>query len=135
MRRTGYPEQCALNGARAISGRGSAHTSDKDILCHRCASRQYQMAEVSIPPDVDRVGYDARFFVDTLASVDWQECYNPAHPLTRIEDMQYRLKLMTLMKDYGLIAGTESTEFWAAPALSYAEAVTSYAGLAVHPWG
>src|SRR5208283_2423862 len=65
-------------------------------------------------------------FVDTLASVPLHECYNPAHPVTRTEDMQNRFKLLNLMKDYGLIAGTEYFGSWAVPAAHYGESPMTF---------
>jgi hypothetical protein len=125
MRRTGYPEQCALDpNGKPWPGFG-ARPGAAEVMCHRCSLRQYQMAEVSIPSDVDRVGYDARF-VDTLASVALHECFDPAHPETRTEDMQNRFKLLALMRDYGLIAGTEYFGSWAVPAAHYGESPMTY---------
>jgi hypothetical protein len=58
--------------------------------------------------------------------VPLHECYDPAHPVTRTEDMQYRFKLLALMRDYGLIAGTEYFGSWAVPAAHYGESPMTF---------
>ena len=96
---------------------------------HRCSKCQYEMAQAYIPLDVDRVGYDARL-LDAVCAVSWQECYSPAHPVTREEDMRWRRKQLQVAMDNAQITGTEHIGFWAVPDAVYAEAPTTFVRLA-----
>jgi hypothetical protein len=125
MRRTGYPEQCAVDEKGNIRPGFMGKPGDKEILGHRCSWRQWEMTQAYVPADVDRVGYDARL-IDTTAAVGWQECYSPFHPVTRAEDAQYRIRQLAFVKDYGQITGTEHVADWAVPVIHYAEAPTTF---------
>lgn len=127
FRKVGYPEQLALDekgGIRAgFQGRG--RTPGGSVRGHRCSKCQYEMAQVYIPLDVDRVGYDARL-LDAVCAVNFIECFSPAHPVSREEDMQWRVKQLRVALDYGQLAGTEHMAFWAVPSAIYGEAPTTF---------
>jgi hypothetical protein len=124
-RRMGYPEQCAVDAEGNIRPGFRARPGDTEILGHRCSWRQYELARLLIPYDVDRVGYDSRL-IDTICAVNWNECYHPAHPVTRREDLDWRNKLLGFVTDMGQICGTEHLAYWAVPFCHYAEAPTTF---------
>lgn len=131
MRFTGYPEQLALDEHRRIrSGfQGPARGAGTPVRGHRCSKCQFEMAQVYIPVDVDRTGYDARL-LDAVCAVDWQECYSPAHPVTREEDMRWRRRQLQVATTNAQITGTEHLASWAVPDTVYAEAPTTFVRLA-----
>lgn len=127
MRAIGYPEQLALDEKGAIRAGFQGANAAPGALPrgHRCSKCQYDLAQAYIPLDVDRVGYDARL-LDAVCAVSWQECYNPAHPVTRTEDMLWRRKQLEVAMENGQITGTEHMGFWAVPHAIYAEAPTTF---------
>ena len=125
MRRTGYPEQCAVDAKGNIVAGFMGRPGDTEILGHRCSWRQFEMARIYIPLDIDRAGYDGRL-IDAMGAVDWKECYSPFHPVTRRGDAEYRKKLLSLVRDLGQITGTEHMASWAVPVCHYAEAPTTF---------
>ncbi len=46
-------------------------------------------------------------FVDTLSCVQFYECYDPDHPMRRIEDGPAKVELMKFFKEQGLVLGSE----------------------------
>ncbi len=131
MRFVGYPEQLAVDAQGKIRAGFQGTNADPKALPrgHRCSKCQYEMAQAYIPLDVDRVGYDARL-LDAVCAVSWQECYSPAHPVTREEDMRWRRKQLQVAMDNAQITGTEHIGFWAVPDAVYAEAPTTFVRLA-----
>lgn len=131
MRFTGYPEQLALDehGRIRAGFQGATRTAEAPVRGHRCSKCQFEMAQVYIPVDVDRTGYDARL-LDAVCAVDWQECYSPAHPVTREEDMRWRRRQLQVATTNAQITGTEHLASWAVPDTVYAEAPTTFVRLA-----
>lgn len=128
MRFIGYPEQLVLDEKGAIRpGFQGANRppAGAPIRGNRCAKCQYEMAQAYIPLDVDRAGYDARL-LDAVCAVDWQECHHPAHPVTREEDMRWRVKQLRVAMDNAQVTGTEHLASWAVPHTVYAEAPTTF---------
>jgi hypothetical protein len=131
MRFIGYPEQLAHDekgrirpGFQGGNQRGEPAPGTA-IRGNRCSKCQYEMAQAYIPVDVDRTGYDARL-LDAVCAVNWQECYNPSHPVTREEDMQWRRRQLQVAMDNGQVTGTEHISSWAVPHAVYAEAPTTF---------
>lgn len=131
MRFVGYPEQLVLDENGRIrpgfqgGNRRPSDASGAPIRGNRCSKCQFEMAQIYIPLDVDRAGYDARL-LDAVCAVNWQECYHPAHPVTREEDMQWRRKQLQVAMDNGQVTGTEHIASWAVPHAVYAEAPTTF---------
>jgi hypothetical protein len=127
MRMIGYPEQLAKDPDGAIvpgfGARGAV--SDELIRGHRCSKCQADMALAYIPVDLQRTGYDARL-LDAVCAVEWKECYDPEHPVTREQDMQYRLKQLSIPTRFGQITGTEGLASWAVPTTIYGEGPTTF---------
>lgn len=137
MRFVGYPEQLAHDengevqpGFQGGNQRRNA-ANDTAIRGNRCSKCQYEMAQIYIPLDVDRSGYDARL-LDAVCAVNWQECYNPSHPVTREEDMQWRQKQLQVAMGNKQVTGTEHIASWAVPYAVYAEAPTTFVRFAAY---
>ena len=127
MRTVGYPEQVAVDAEGRLRpgfgggfGRGRGPTNG-----HRCSKCQFEMAKVYIPVDVERSRYHARL-LDAVCAVSWQECYSESHPVTRTEDMRYRIKQLQVATDCGQITGTEHMAAWAVPVAHYGEGPGSF---------
>jgi hypothetical protein len=48
------------------------------------------------------------YFIDTAACVQFYECFDPAHPMSRTQDVQAKLSLMEFFKEQGLVLGSEN---------------------------
>jgi hypothetical protein len=69
--------------------------------------------------------YQARF-LDTTTASPLRECYNPAHPLSRSDDRQFKLaQLELLSKQLHLVTGSETGMDLAVPAVDYFEGMMS----------
>jgi hypothetical protein len=49
----------------------------------------------------------------------WRECYAPAHPATRSDDIGRRRALMEYLQGLGLVFGGEHLQWWGVPAADY----------------
>ncbi len=67
-------------------------------------------------------------FLDTTTASSLRECYNPAHPMTRTEDRQYKMaQLAYLSEEKKLVTGSETGVDMAVPYLEYFEGMMSLA--------
>jgi hypothetical protein len=68
------------------------------------------------------------FFIDTTYAAGLQECFDPAHPLTRADDMKWKQEL----SDYGRhifgVFGSECGREWAIPHSDFFEGLTGVSG-------
>jgi len=70
-----------------------------------CPARQRAFAERNWP-QIQTLGPCAHF-IDTASCVQFYECYDPAHPTTRSEDREAKLRLMNFFKEQGIVLGSE----------------------------
>ena len=69
------------------------------------SQRGLERAKHDIPEDLKTHAYRCRF-IDTTTASPFREDYNPAHPLTRTEDRQYKMKLLEFCsRDEKLVVG------------------------------
>ena len=86
-----------------------------------------ERAKRIIPKDLEQAPYTARF-IDTTAASPWREDYHPEHPLTRTQDIKYRMELLNFVStDLGLITGSENGVDIAVPYTDYFEGMMSIA--------
>ena len=65
-------------------------------------------------------------FIDTATACSWQECYNPAHPMTRSISKEYRVKLLNVMSgEMGLVCGSETGHDAVVPVCDFFEGMLS----------
>lgn len=90
-----------------------------------CSIRGLARAKKQIPEGLKRSPYLARF-IDTTTASPWRECYNPKHPMTRSEDIQFKMKLLGFVSnDLGLVTGSEDGVDVAVPFVDYFEGMMS----------
>jgi hypothetical protein len=82
-----------------------------------CAAHHVDLARKQMPDVVRTLGVQASY-VDCV-NVFWRECYDPAHPATRSEDIHRRLALQRYMQGLGLVFGGEHLQWWGVPAVDY----------------
>ncbi|MEM1515357.1 MAG: glycoside hydrolase [Thermoproteota archaeon] len=85
-----------------------------------CSKTHCKVARERVSQDLALNNYTARFIDVETASQLW-ECYNPNHPTTREEDAQARVELLSLMKTFGLVVGSEEAREWAFTVTDYGE--------------
>jgi hypothetical protein len=65
-------------------------------------------------------------FIDTTTAAPWRECYNPAHPMTRTQSREAKMKLLGLVSDhFKLVCGSETGHDSAVPWCDYFEGMMS----------
>ncbi|MGA1996198.1 MAG: glycoside hydrolase [Bryobacteraceae bacterium] len=89
------------------------------------SQRGLERAKLEIPQDLKTHAYRCRF-IDTTTASPFREDYNPAHPLTRSEDRQYKMKLLEYCsRDEKLVVGTETGIDPSVPYVHYYEGMMS----------
>jgi len=68
------------------------------------------------------------YFIDTTYAVGPQECFDPRHPLTMQEDIQWKIELSDYTADLMGIFGSEDGREWAVPHADVFEGLASVAG-------
>lgn len=92
------------------------------LICSKCG---LERAKKEIPRDLEEKKYSARF-IDTTTASPWRECYNPQHPITRLEDVKYKMALLSFVSDdMGLVTGSENGADCAVPFCDYFEGMMS----------
>ncbi len=92
------------------------------VLCDRQA---VEYAKKRVPEDLKTHGYRSRF-IDTTTASPWRECYDAAHPMTRTESREWKMRLLAYMsKDAGLVTGSETGHDAAVPWVHYFEGMLS----------
>ena len=92
------------------------------MMCDRCAP-EHERRRV----DEERRHYQlAARFIDTTVAAPWQECWNPAHPMTRSDSKYWKMELLRLLGDeYSLVVGSETGIDAAVPHCDYFEGMLS----------
>jgi hypothetical protein len=92
------------------------------IICDR---RALDYARERIPADLATHPYRCRF-IDTTTAAPWHECYSAAHPMTRSESREWKMKLLDYVsRDNRLVTGCETGHDAAVPFLHYFEGMLS----------
>jgi hypothetical protein len=76
-------------------------------------------------------GADA-YFIDTTYAAGLQECFDPAHPLTRWDDMKWKQALSDYARGVFGIFGSEDGREWAIPHSDFFEGLTGVSGHSFH---
>jgi hypothetical protein len=83
-------------------------------------------------PGVKKLSNANSYFIDTTYAAGLQECYDPAHPLTRRDDMKWKQALSDYARqEFGLF-GSECGREWAIPHSDFFEGLTGVSGRAYH---
>jgi hypothetical protein len=82
-------------------------------------------ARARIPVDLADHPYGARF-IDTTTASPWREDYSPAHPMTRSQSREAKMKLLDFVSNcQGLVTGSETGHDAAVPYVHYFEGMMS----------
>jgi hypothetical protein len=85
------------------------------------------VAEARITKELAAKPYTARF-IDTTTASAWREDWSPAHPLTRTQSREWRMRLLDLVSNgHGLVTGSETGHDAAVPFVHYFEGMMSLA--------
>ena len=91
-----------------------------------CDTAAPTYARMKVAVELKRKPFTARF-IDTTVSAPWQECYNPAHPMTRTESRYWKMELLRIMgDDFGMVVGSEQGHDACVPYCDYLEGMLSF---------
>ena len=89
-----------------------------------CDSKALPYARDRISAELLTKPYTARF-LDTTVAAPWFECYHPDHPMTRGQSREWKMKLLKLIGDSGLVCGSETGHEASVPFCDYFEGMLS----------
>lgn len=72
------------------------------------------------------------YFIDTTYAVGPQECYDPRHPLTKSDDIHWKIALSDYARDLFGMFGSECGREWAVPHADFFEGLASVSGHYYH---
>jgi len=72
------------------------------------------------------------YFIDTTYASGLQECFDPAHPLTRADDMKWKQAVSDYARQVFGIFGSEDGREWAIPHSDFFEGLTGVEGTWYH---
>ena len=98
-----------------------------------CSQMAFDLARrpQNLPAVKDLSAADA-YFIDTTYAAGLQECFDPAHPLTRWDDMKWKQSLSDYGREVFGIFGSECGREWAIPHSDFFEGLTGVSGHAYH---
>ncbi len=83
-------------------------------------------------PAVAGLSHANAYFIDTTYAAGLQECFDPAHALTRGDDMKYKQALSDYARELFGIFGSECGREWAIPHSDFFEGLTGVSGHDYH---
>ncbi|MBC7236531.1 MAG: hypothetical protein H5T69_11895 [Chloroflexi bacterium] len=100
---------------------------------YTCAREALKLAqrEENLPAVRDAIAPDL-YFIDTTYAVGPQECYDPRHPLTRQEDIAWKIALSDYARNLFGLFGSECGREWAVPHADFFEGLASVSGRYYH---
>ncbi len=101
-----------------------------------CARKAVELAKrPQNLPAVKTLSEANAYFIDTTYAAGLQECFDPAHPLTRGDDMKWKQALSDSARQVFGIFGSECGREWAIPHSDFFEGLTGVSGHAYHDAG
>jgi Family of unknown function (DUF5696) len=79
-------------------------------------------------PSVKKLFQPDAYFIDTTYAAALQECYDPAHPATRREDIQWKQALSDYARKTFGVFGSEDGREWAVPHSDFFEGLCGVSG-------
>jgi len=93
-------------------------------LCYiTCPSQRMELLDRNMDLVQNHIPLNAYYF-DVITNTSHYECYDKNHPVTRKQDLKYRLDLLNNINERGLIIGGERGTDWALPALAFCEGLS-----------
>src|SRR4029077_18710515 len=83
-------------------------------------------------PAVKKLSNANAYFIDTTYAAGLQECFDPAHPLTRRDDLKWKQALSDYSRDVFGVFGSECGREWAIPHSDFFEGLTGVSGHDYH---
>ena len=83
-------------------------------------------------PGVKKLSNANAYFIDTTYAAGLQECYDPAHALTRRDDMKWKQALSDYARQQFGVFGSECGREWAIPHSDFFEGLTGVSGRSYH---
>ncbi len=83
-------------------------------------------------PAVEELSHANAYFIDTTYAAGLQECYDPAHALTRGDDLKWKQNLSDYAREVFGIFGSECGREWAIPHSDFFEGLTGVSGRYYH---
>ena len=90
-----------------------------------CAIKQVELAarkETNLPKIAELFG-PTIYFIDTVFAWPLVTCEDPAHPMTRLDDLRWKTKLCLLGKQHFGLFGSEEGREWSVPCADYLEGI------------
>ncbi len=107
-------------------GDGSMHKGgvwDGGLCYITCPSQRLELLNRNLALIQASIPLNAYYF-DVVTNTSHYECYDPRHPMTRKEDLQYRLALLDNIVQRGLVIGGERGTDWAIPVVGFCEGLS-----------
>jgi hypothetical protein len=98
-----------------------------------CSQKALELAQrpQNLPAVKKLTDADA-YFIDTTYAAGLQECFDPAHPLTRGDDLKWKQAISDYARDVFGIFGSECGREWAIPHSDFFEGLTGVSGHYYH---
>ncbi|MFZ5829350.1 MAG: DUF5696 domain-containing protein, partial [Planctomycetota bacterium] len=117
------PDGSLITGGRWLGGRAYMV----------CAPKQVEMAmRPQNLPEIHRLFDPWSYFIDTTFAVGPRECHDPAHLLTRNDDIRYKKELSDRTRGLFGIFGSECGREWALPCSDFFEGLVGVSGRHFH---
>ena len=98
-----------------------------------CSKMALELAErTENLPAVKKLSNANAYFIDTTYAAGLQECFDPAHPLTRADDLKWKQALSDYARGVFGVFGSECGREWAIPHSDFFEGLTGVSGHAYH---
>jgi len=90
-----------------------------------CAIKQVELAArpKTNLPEIARLFSPTIYFIDTVFAWGLVTCEDPAHPMTRLDDLKWKSRLCLLAKQHFGLFGSEEGREWAVPCADYLEGI------------
>lgn len=79
-------------------------------------------------PAVRKLAGPNCYFIDTTYAAGLQECFDPKHPLTKLDDMKWKIALSEYAREVFGSFGSECGREWAIPHAEFFEGLTGVSG-------
>ncbi len=101
-----------------------------------CSKQALALAQrpQNLPAVKELTGADA-YFIDTTYAAGLQECFDPAHPLRRADDLHWKQAISDYARGVFGIFGSECGREWALPHSDFFEGLTGVSGRHYHDAG
>ncbi len=120
------PDGSLARGGKWAGGRAYLTCSKKAV---ELARRPQNLPAVRALTSADA------YFIDTTTAAGLQECFDPAHPLTRADDLKWKMEISRYAREVFGIFGSECGREWAVPEVDFFEGLTGVSGRHYHNAG